>query len=1208
MKFIDALKEHIIIMDGGMGTMVQGLNLSDADFGGSEFKMLADLLAFSKPDDLKGIHLKYLQAGSNAIETNTFGASALRLQEYDFSKLDTSSFLGLPDKTDITKISHNEFAYHLNSASAKVAKEALQTYQQAKDYDGRPLFVVGCVGPSNWILSSTQADLKQATYQQIVDNFYYQVLGLIDGGADVLSYDTSQDQLELKAAIHGGQKAMKERDVLLPIIAHVTVDKFSKMQIFNTDILAVLATVQDLGIDAFGINCSIGPDLMETTVKKLSELCSLPISIMPNAGLPVSEKGQTVFKLSPKDLAKHILHFVKEYGVNIVGGCCGTNPDHIEAIAKVLKNHKPILRNTSQKTMVSGPQNAVLLDSSQGLIRIGERLNVRGSKKVREAVESQDDIHYDVLEAVVHEQTDSLGLEILDVCMDSNVVNTETTLCKVIQSLTVNFSGVFSIDSFSAKALEQAVSVYSGRPIINSISLEEVSPGVDKIKAVVGQTYQHHPIYIALCTNEEGPAKTAQAKAEIAKKIYENCRDQYGVKAGQLIVDVNAFPIGSESEPDMKFALESLKAMPLIKKIHPDIMVSIGVGNLTNGLAKKPYMRMVLTSVFIHEARQKGLDAAIINPHHYVPIESIDPGDVSLAKKIILEHDMEAFSELEEIALLKKGKVKEKRTSYDDLSAEEAVCQKIKDGFKQKLEGVIEEGDFVYPYQDALVPQVAESLKKYPALEFINDHLMKTMQVLGEGFAHGEVSLPHLLKSADVMKQAMSFIEAKMKNQEGHESKDNASQKKVIVLGTVYQDVHSIGKDLVKTLLENYGYRVVDLGVQVPLERFIKEAKEHKAVAIGMSALLVQTSNHMIDCAKMAKEAGLDDVALLIGGAPVNHGHAASVAMHGQNDVEHLISSVFYCASAMDGVNILNQYTTSSESREGLLKNNATKLREHYQSLVSRSQEAEELLTTLPRRYITDHSKQRDVKDYFKEKKSEMTMKEFSSFINLKSLFSLNWKYGGHASWQKKGMTEELLKEQFEKWVGLCDEKSWLKPQAICGIYPCQSHGDAVIIYHPEDLKKEIACFDFSPVVGKEKKDVFSAAQYFLSKETRKYDVIGLLIASGGLGVQKQIKIFQDQGDTESAWLLQGLSDRVAEDMAEYTHHILRKHMGLSEKEGTRYSPGYPGLKDIKVNQVIVDLLRAQKNISVALTEASVFEPTGTTAAVVCFHPESRYD
>jgi 5-methyltetrahydrofolate--homocysteine methyltransferase len=929
---------------------------------------------------------------------------------------------------------------------------------------------------------------------------------------------------------------------------------------------------------------------------------------MPNAGLPVSENGKTVFKFHPDDFALILHKYVTEWGVNLGGGCCGTRPDHIRVLSERLKNVTPKLRNIPKRVLLSGPQNACELDGTSSLVRIGERLNVRGSAKVRDAVESGGKVNFDTLEEMCREQVCDLGLDIIDVCLDSNLVNTENTLVDVIHDITTDFPGVMCIDSFSVEALLAAIEVYPGRPILNSISMEEYAPGLDKVDAVVGKTHQHHPLYIGLATGPKGPGVTAEEKADLARQIYEKCRDKYGVMAHQLIMDVNAFPIGSESDPNLNFAMESIRSIPLVKAIHPDLKVSMGVGNLTNGLAKKPYMRVVLTSVFVAEARKNGLDAAIINPHHYVPVESLDPAHVEMARRVILHHDMDAFAELEVIAEAKKGGRVEKKSSYDSLSVEEAICQKVKDGYKQRTQGKIHDGDFSYTYQDAIVVQVAQALHQHHPLDFINKYLMVAMKELGDGFGRGEVSLPHLLKSADVMKQAMGYIETFMRHKAGVNIHDQIQYKGVVVIGTVYQDVHSIGKDLVKTLLENYGYRVIDLGVQTPLEKFIHEAKVNKANAIGMSALLVQTSNHMITVAKMMQEAGLSHVDILIGGAPVNHRHAAYVSMHGQNDATKQLDNVFYCPSGMDGVNVMNQLLESAEKRHHMLGENHEKLRWHYDQAVRQNIKTEELLKTLPRRVIVMTETRCDPQLFCRSQKIAMSLGDFAKNLDLKTLFSLNWRYGGKNSWAKKGTSEEKLKEQLATWVKDCDKNHWLLPQAVYGIFPCWRDGDTVVLLDPENTKQEVARIPFTVVIGSGKDDLFSAAQFFHSKSGKTPDVMGLQISTGGSAVDQQVTRFKEEGDSASALLLQGLSDRVAEDMAEFTHQYLRQKLHLAPGEGTRYSPGYPGLKDIHVNQILADLLQAPQKIGITLTEAGEFTPTGTTGAVVCFHPDARYD
>lgn len=1201
--FNELLKNEVLLIDGAMGTMIQELGYSARVYGGEDFQMLSEMLNFSRPEDVKNIHLHYYQAGASAVETNTLCASPLRLEEHDFTTIDDSEFPPLEDGRSIKTLSMSELSYNLSKRAVELACAAREEYKRSAEYDQRPLLVIASLGPSNWVLSSTQADLKRGDFDTIRENFYTQALGLIDGGADVLLFETQQDILELKCAILGVKQALRERNVDLPIMAQVTVDAHAKMQIFNTDIIAAFTTLRYLGIQTFGINCGLGPDLMLPAVKKLSRYCDLPVSIIPNAGLPESFEGRTIFRLTPEKMTAQMMEYVTDYGINIIGGCCGTRPEHIRHLRQALGMRKPVAREVERPLYISGPQQVVKLDSSESLIRIGERLNVRGSKKVREAVEHSDPINHEALEEVISEQTRDLGLEIIDVCMDSNIVDTKQALVEVIQNQTFDFNGAMCLDSFDVNALAEAIKVYPGRPIINSISLEEYAPGVDKVDAVLEVTREHGPVYIALATDITGPATTAEKKVELAAKIVEKAKKKHGVGADQLLIDINAFPIGSESDDTMNFSLESLKAIPDIKAIHPDLKVTIGVGNLTNGLAQKPYMRKVLTSVFLDEGRKRGLDAAIVNPNHYVPISSLPESDYELGLKVILERDLDAFAELEEIAIRKKGVTVTKKVVYDDLEPIPSVCAKIRDGYKQREPGSVEAGGKKYTFQDRIVLQVADIIAGTPPLELINDHLMPTMEELGSEFAAGTVSLPHLLKSADVMKQVMRFLEEVLKNTNGDDASEDATGSKgTIVLGTVYQDVHSIGKDLTKTLMENYGYRVIDLGVQVPVQDFVETARKNNAIAIGMSALLVQTSNHMISVSSLLEKENMKHIPILIGGAPVNRRHAAFVALAGREDESTMRNNVFYCRSGMDGVNILNQLSDTSQA-EKLYEGNGKKLKSAFQSGQKQEKERANLLKTLPRRKVFFSETYRPDIELGMIRKIEVPVTEFKSHLNRKMLFSLNWKFGGEKNWEKKGITRDQLEQTLDEWIARSARNNWIQPQAVFAIFNCRGSRDKVTILSPEN-GGPLATLSFNDVIGKGNKDLFSVAEFFNPEQD---DLIALQLSTAGPGVSKAIEAFKED-NKEGALMLQGLSDRIAEDMADVVNaQIDRLVYNSSGKSSQRYSPGYPAMTDISNNSTIADLLEACQRTGISLTRGYQFNPTGTTAAVVCFHQDAGY-
>ncbi len=1204
MTFLETLQKQVLVLDGAMGTEIQALGLTDTDFGGTAFRMLSDLLCLSRPEAVQRIHLDYLRAGANAIETNTFGSSAFRLSEYDFRELDLSTFPSLPGGVDPRTLSYDDLAYTLSRAGAEIACRARDEHRASADYDGRPLSVIGSMGPSNRVVSSTQADLKRATFDEIAANFAQQTLGLIDGGAEVLLFETQQDILELKAAVFGAKQAMVTRGVALPIMAQVTVDTYARMQIFNTDIHAALVTLQHVGIDVFGINCSIGPDLMARSIETLARFSSLPISVVPNAGLPTSENGRTVFSFDPELFAKLLSGFVRDHGVAVVGGCCGTTPEHIRLLVNAVRGVTPRQRRPEPGLYVSGPQEAIRLDSSKALILIGERLNVRGSKAVRDAVEGEAIDHH-ALEEVVLEQVRDLGVKVIDVCMDSNVVDTTEVLSEVVHRQTTDFAGAMSIDSFAVEALAAAIKMYPGRPIINSISVEEVAPGRTKLDEVIEATKGHGPIYIGLATGPKGPGATREEKYDLAKAIVEGAA-RHGVGPDQLFIDMNVFPIGSESVEGMNFALESLEAIPLIKRIHPELRTVCGVGNLTNGLAKKPYMRKVLTSVWLDEARKRGLDAAIINPNHYVFVNDLDPRDYALGLRAVMERDMEAYAQLEVIAEEKKGHVVARRTSYDDLDAEAAICEKIVDGFKEREEGTIEIDGHAYRYTDRIVLQAAEVLARHEPLAFINEYLMRAMQDLGDGFARGDVSLPHLLKSADVMKQVMGFFEEYLRVRSGADLHAEIQYKGTVVIGTVYQDVHSIGKDLAKTLFENYGYRVIDLGVMTPLQQYLDAAREHNADAIGMSALLVQTSNHMITVARMMEEQGLAHLPVLIGGAPVNYRHAAYVAMAGQNNPNAMRDNVFYCPTAMDGVNVMNTLMGGHDTQT-LLGKNRDKLLSNLERAEKMSREEDRLLRTLPRRTVSFEQHTLPTHPYQSPQRVAVPLTEFRASLDTRTLFALNWKFGGSAARARQGETPEKLQALFDEWTTRAGNEGWIQPQGVYALFPCLADGDEVIVYALDDPAKEIARFDFTVVLGGERRDTVCAAEYFRPVGSPERDVIGVQLSTSGPQVDEQLRRFREAGDSESLLYLQGLSDRVAEDMADWLHAIQRAQLGFDAKHGIRWSPGYPAMTNTDNNRRILELLDATAHTGVRLTEAGEFSPTGSTAAVVCFHPDARY-
>ena len=557
---------------------------------------------------------------------------------------------------------------------------------------------------------------------------------------------------------------------------------------------------------------------------------------------------------------------------------------------------------------------------------------------------------------------------------------------------------------------------------------------------------------------------------------------------------------------------------------RPPAADNLRVGNLTNGLAAKPYMRKVLTSVWLDEARKRAR-CAIINPNHYVFVQDLEPEDYELGCGWSCITIWTPSSGWKTLRIARRGRGVPALVVRGTVSRD-AICEKIKDGYKERAEGAVAVGGSEYAYQDRIVIQTAEVIQRRDPLEFINTFLMKAMNELGDGFARGAVSLPHLLKSADVMKQVMGFLEAYMKRSAGIDVHEQVAYKGTIVLGTVHQDVHSIGKDLAKTLFENYGYRVVDLGVMTPLQAYIDAAREHQATAIGMSALLVQTSNHMITVSRMMAEQGLAGLPILLGGAPVNWRHAAYVAMAGQEDPAKIRPNVFYCPTAMDGVNVMNRWV-GGQDRAPILEANRDKLLANLERAEKKRDEDARLMRELAPRVIRFDEHRVPDSPWFRCETLRYSLRQLAPYLDTKTLFGLNWKFGGTASREKRGETAKKLMALFEEWIDRADKGQWVQPQGVYGIYPCQSDGDEVLVYDPDDFGVVLCRFGFTRVLGAMRSDTVCAAQYFYPRESGRMDAIGVQLTTSGPQVEPNRPI-RAEGNSEAVLYLQGLSDRVA--------------------------------------------------------------------------------
>ncbi len=846
-KYLEILKNKgVIIMDGGMGTLIQGYNLTFDDYDGLEG--LNEMLNITHPEIIGEIHNKYLEAGSMAIETNSFGASRIKLAEY----------------------SKENDTYKINYLAAQIAKNAVKNR-----HSNKPAFVIGTMGPTGKLPSSTDAFLGDISFDELEDVFYEQAKALIDGGVDVLLLETQHDILEVKAGILGCKKAINEACKEIALQVQVTIDAQGNM-LYGTNILEAFNIVKDLGIDVFGINCSTGPLEMEKSLKRLSESSQIPLSVLPNAGMPCNEHGHAVYKLEPEVFAQQVKNFIKDYGVQVIGGCCGTRPAHIEALAKTLGDAP----KATGRLSASADTHHILRDfaspigglgeaKNKAVYIIGERINSQGSKKAKELMIKDE---YNSLLGLAKDQ-ESKGADLLDLCFAMNERSDE----KEQMSTFINLAAYATkcplvFDSTEPEVLEAALKRYAGRAMINSINLES-----DKYKAVLPLVKKYATSTIALCINEKGMAKTKEEKLEIARKIYNIATKEYCLKPYQLIFDPLTFTLATGEDEYRNSAIETFEAIKEIKEHFPGVRTVLGVSNISFGL--NPAARKVLNLVYLNKAVDYGLDFAIFNAEHYFDINKLSEIEISLAESLIFNKEPKALINFIEYYQDKKNIIIPNQSEKKLLPIENQLQNQIID---RNREGII-----------SLLEQAME---KYNPVEIINTILLPAMKVVGGKMETGEIILPFVLESADIMRTAIAYLEKFL-------DKDTNLHKGTIILATVFGDVHDIGKNLVKTITANNGYKVIDLGKQVPADLIIETAIKEKAQAITLSALLVTTSKQMQLVVEKLHHLG-KDIPVIIGGAATNERFAENIAL--VNGTKYA-GKVYYAKDAFAGLKILDQ-------------------------------------------------------------------------------------------------------------------------------------------------------------------------------------------------------------------------------------------------------------------------------------------------------------
>jgi 5-methyltetrahydrofolate--homocysteine methyltransferase len=1208
--YLAALERRVLVFDGAMGTSIDTFELSAADYGGERTFGARDYLVITRPDVIEAIHASFMEAGADVLETCTFQATRIRLEEW-----------GLGEQT-----------HAINLAAAQIARRVAD---RSAAQDGRPRFVAGSMGPTGKLPSSNDPALSDITYHELSDQFREQAVALIEGGADVLLVETSFDMLEVKAALDGIRRAKAELDRPdVAVQAQVFLDLSGKM-LLGTEIPAVIATLEALPVDVIGLNCGTGPEHMREAIELLTKHSRKPISCIPNAGLPLEVDGETVFPLEPEPFARSLGEFVRDFGVSVVGGCCGTRPAHIRRLREEVAAETPKQRDVDYIASVSSGVKASAIRQDGTLTLIGERVNTLGSRKVKKLL-LQDD--YDGVIEVAREQVDS-GSHILDVCVAMTERPDERDqMITLVKKLTMNVELPLAIDTTEADVLEATLAMYPGRALVNSVSLE--GGRGDKIDRVLPLVARYGAATVAMTIDEEGMAHTAERKLAIAERLAQIARDEYGVPAEALLFDVLTFPITTGQEELRRAAIETIEGIRLVKERIPGCFTTLGVSNLSFGVA--PHARAVLNSVFLKHAVDAGLDSAIINPAHVTPYAEVPEEQRQICEDLIFDRREDALARF--IAFFEQNAAANTQEKIDPtagMTVAERLHWKIvhrkKDGVEEDIDTLLRErlearglrlGDEIAARQAHAANgngALASSLQPPAspvgdaAVDVLNTVLLPAMKEVGDLFGSGQLILPFVLQSAEVMKKAVAHLEQYLDKLEG------ASKGKV-VLATVYGDVHDIGKNLVNTILANNGYTVYDLGKQVPLNTIIEKAVEVGADAIGLSALLVSTSKQMPLCVQELHRRGLK-FPVLVGGAAINKQYGQRITFVG--DEEPYEAGVFYCKDAFEGLETMDKlsdplvrapfvHTTIAEAGEAL----------------KQKQRGRVALDELGRASITGEKVRSLVRQdvpvptppfWGSQVVTRIRLADVVECLDRNALYRLQW-----GAKNAKGAEWERLKAEFDikvrDLIREAERDGWLEPKVVYGYYPCQSDGHDLIVYDPATMRtknqeprtgaagsgsgfsvlgspRELTRFVFPRQPERER---LCLADYFRPVESGQFDVVALQIVTMGTRVDELTEELQRANDYSRSYFIHGLGVSLAEALAEYTNRVVRQGLGLKGGRGKRYSWGYPACPDLAEHEKLFGMLPAEQ-IGVSLTEAYQLVPEQSTAALVVHHPEAKY-
>jgi len=1144
-----------VVLDGAMGSNLQMRPLDvKRDWLGHE--NASEILNFSRPDIIQEIHESFLAVGCDAVETNTFNAS----------------------RNDLTECDMSDRAEEVNRTAAQIARRACDHFETSD----RPRYVVGSVGPTRKLIS-----IGGTHWDELLESFVPQMRGLLSGGADVILIETQQDLLAIKCAINAAKIAMKERGRTVPIMVQASFDTDAGQQMLaGSDVSALVAAIESYSeVISLGVNCAFGPFELTETVRSICASWPRIVSALPNAGLPImDEKGRTSFPMTPPDFARGIKRMVEEFGVGIVGGCCGTTPEHLRMVVEAVGNKSPALRTISYKPQVSSLISATEIRQDKSYLIVAERTNTNGSRQFKRLLQAED---WDGLVSMARDEIRE-GSHLLDVCVDFVGRNGISDMTQIVRRCAI--LAPLMLDSTNPDVLEAGLKLAGGRCVLNSMNLED---GEERVAHICGLARKYGAAVVAGTIDEDklnAMARTADRKISIAKRLRDLAVDKYGLRDGDIMFDPLVLPISTGIEEDRRNAMETIEGTRRISQQLPDCHTVVGLSNVSFGL--KPAARVVLNSVFLHELREAGLTAAIVHASKILPRNRISDEMWNAALDLIHDRRREGFDPLTHfIGLFPDGtEVAAAAKVEENLSLEDKLKRHIIDGEMRDL-----------------IVHLDEALKTHSALKIINEILLEGMKVVGELFGSGQMQLPFVLQSAQTMKSSVAHLEKFMEKKEG-------SSKGRIVLATVKGDVHDIGKNLVDIILTNNGYTVFNLGIKQPVAEILAAAKLKKADAIGMSGLLVKSVVVMKENLEELNAQGIN-VPVLLGGAALTRDYAEETL------AETYRGPLLYCRDAFEGLSAMDTIAAGKIDEAVATQRTRTqkrkRLREQSQKqygdiIAGTAKDIEPIKqdNAVPnppfwgRRVVTD-----------------LSPRHLYPYINRTALFVGQWGF------RQKGISPDeyarLLADKaepaFKELQRQAETDGILQPKIVYGYFPVQSEGDELIVYRPEDRpndRKEWMRFGFPRQSGRRQ---LCISDFFRKKSSGEFDVLGVQLVTVGARATEAAEELRKADRYQEYLFLHGFSVESAEALAEMWHKRMRQELGFGSEDaadmagmfqqgyrGSRYSFGYPACPNLEDRAKIVELLRPEE-IDVVLSENFMLVPEQSTDAIVVHHPQAKY-